>query len=158
MAPQARKCTTASTAKIQPPRRPSPENRKTLLNAEYDRELETAPRARRRVATELRQAGCCTHLVDDAELLVCELVANAVRYGAGPKVAVALERFDGGVWIAVDSDPGETRPVVHEPSELDERGRGLFLVKSYAAAFGNEITPSGAHRTWCLLNDPHPDR
>lgn len=156
LASAARKRTAAGLARLRPPQRAGLEKRKVLVNAEFDRELEMVPRARRCVVTELRRAGC-HHLVDDAELLACELFTNAVRYGAGPQAAITVERGDSDLWIAVESDPGGTSPIVRVASEQDENGRGLFLVKSYSTAFGNEITPSGAHRTWCLLRDPQPD-
>jgi anti-sigma regulatory factor (Ser/Thr protein kinase) len=158
MAPRFRKRTAVGLARLRPSRRDGLEERKTLVNAEFAREAEMVPRARRRVAAELRQAGCHHLLVDDAETLASELVTNAVRYGAGPQFSITVERSRGEFLIAVDSEPGETSPVRRVASAADERGRGLFLVQALSTRWGTEITPRGAHRTWCLLRDSCPDQ
>lgn len=155
---QTQECGAAGLARLQPSRCDGLEERKTLVNAEFAREPEMVPRARKRVVAELRQAGCHHLLVDDAETLASELITNAVRYGAGPTVAIAVERVGGDLSIAVDSEAGETSPVRRVAAAADERGRGLFLVEALSIRWGTEITSRGAHRTWCLLRDSCPDQ
>ncbi len=73
-------------------------------------------------------------LVDDAELVLSELVANASAYGDGP-VVVALRPVDGGVRIEVcDEAHGEVHVVqgaIDRPS-----GRGLLIVDALASRWG----------------------
>ncbi|MFH8802326.1 ATP-binding protein [Streptomyces sp. NPDC017936] len=77
------------------------------------------------------------HLVDTAELIAAELVANAVRHTDGP--AMLRVRHSGGVLRvgAWDSDPEPPDP----PAKFDELtdaedGRGLALVRACADVWG----------------------
>lgn len=79
----------------------------------------------------------------DLALLASELVTNAVRYGAGSEELVELVVWpaDGHYWVAV-SDPGDGRPVVRRPPDVErESGRGLLLVDALAAAWGVRPRP-----------------
>ncbi|MFN8040167.1 MAG: ATP-binding protein [Acidimicrobiales bacterium] len=73
-------------------------------------------------------------LVDDAELVLSELVANAATYGGG-SVVVALRPVEGGVRIEVcdeaHSDVHVVRGAVDRPS-----GRGLLIVDALASRWG----------------------
>ncbi|MEO3845772.1 ATP-binding protein, partial [Streptomyces sp. B22F1] len=82
-------------------------------------------------------------LRDDLQLLVSELVTNAVRHGAQPAgdhlVELLLWPADGHYWLAV-SDPGPGLPALSPapPDAADTAcgGRGLLLVDALAAAWG----------------------
>ncbi|OKI10218.1 ATP-binding protein [Streptomyces sp. CB02923] len=92
------------------------------------------------------------YIADDAELVVSELVTNAVMHSGGRKITVALTLRDGCLRITVgDGTPGNTA-LPTPPEDADEHGRGLFLVQSIAAgqkgAWG--ISGNGA-TTWCDL-------
>lgn len=88
----------------------------------------------------LAQACCGSHeagVVEEAQLLVSELVTNAVRHGAPP---IELQvRCAGGDRLQVrvrDSHPGVPRP---READLDaEGGRGLMLVDLVSDAWGHE--------------------
>ncbi len=72
---------------------------------------------------------------DDAELLVSELVTNAVRHGRSP-ITLHVSPNHRGVYVAV-SDAGEQRPsapatVGHQA----ESGRGLLIVNALAIRWG----------------------
>ncbi|MFJ9099815.1 ATP-binding protein [Streptomyces sp. NPDC102405] len=76
-------------------------------------------------------------LVDTAELLAAELIANAVRHTKGP--AALRVRWSPGVLRigAWDADPEPPEP----PEELEllgeaEQGRGLALVRACADLWG----------------------
>ena len=72
-------------------------------------------------------------LVDSTELIVSELVTNAIRYGAGP-VSLRLVRAES-LWCEV-SDGSNTAPHLRLAADSDEGGRGLFLVRSCSRRWG----------------------
>lgn len=78
-------------------------------------------------------------VVADAELLVSEVVTNAVRHGAG-EVALRLHFAPPSLVVAV-TDAGERMPVVSTtpPGADRSSGRGLFIVDAVADAWG--VTP-----------------
>jgi signal transduction histidine kinase len=65
-------------------------------------------------------------VADLAELIVGELVANALRHGAGP-IEIRLSGAAGGLRIEVHDD-GAGRPVRRQARDEDECGRGLALL------------------------------
>ena len=81
-------------------------------------------------------------LSDDLQLVVSELVTNAVRY-AEPPVELEIEVSDDAVTVAVvDGSPG--RPVPQGCDDPDaEGGRGLHLVDLLAAESGVRPQPPG---------------
>ncbi|MEU2226297.1 SpoIIE family protein phosphatase [Streptomyces sp. NPDC018347] len=79
-------------------------------------------------------------LVDTAELLVSELVTNALRYGEGEiRLRLLLDRtLVCEVW-----DSGLVQPRRRRARDTDEGGRGLQLVGLLSAAWGSRRTPHG---------------
>ncbi|WP_432030558.1 SpoIIE family protein phosphatase [Streptomyces sp. 1222.5] len=79
-------------------------------------------------------------LVDTAELLVSELVTNALRYGEGEiRLRLLLDRtLVCEVW-----DSGLVQPRRRRARDTDEGGRGLQLVGLLSAAWGSRRTPRG---------------
>jgi anti-sigma regulatory factor (Ser/Thr protein kinase) len=72
---------------------------------------------------------------DEVELLVSELVTNAVVHG-GSLVTMELD-CEGPEGIAVSvSDSSPTWPVARHPDPLDEGGRGMELVELISDAWG----------------------
>ncbi|GAA1599140.1 SpoIIE family protein phosphatase [Streptomyces globosus] len=74
------------------------------------------------------------------ELLLSELVTNAVRYGGEP-IQVRLIR--DRTLICEVSDGGSTAPHLRRAAATDEGGRGLFLVAQLSQAWGTRYTPRG---------------
>lgn len=74
------------------------------------------------------------------ELVVSELVTNAVRYAAGP-VRVRLIR-DRTLLCEV-ADTGHTSPHLRHSSEDDEGGRGLFIVAQLVQRWGTRYSGTG---------------
>ncbi|MEU3059282.1 SpoIIE family protein phosphatase [Streptomyces subrutilus] len=74
------------------------------------------------------------------ELILSELVTNAIRYGSAP-VRVRLLR-DRGLICEV-SDGSSTSPHLRYAATTDEGGRGLFLVAQYAERWGVRYTDRG---------------
>jgi anti-sigma regulatory factor (Ser/Thr protein kinase) len=69
--------------------------------------------------------------LDAAELVVGELVANAVRHGAPPFGICVDWNDDPPILCVVDRGPG-MRPLYPAPDTDSERGRGLLLVRALA--------------------------
>ncbi|MDH6575472.1 SpoIIE family protein phosphatase [Kitasatospora sp. MAP5-34] len=79
-------------------------------------------------------------LVDTTELLVSELVTNALRHGRG-EIRLRLLR-DRTVMCEVWDD-GYAQPRQRRAQETDEGGRGLQLVSLLAERWGSRRTPNG---------------
>ncbi|MEU8619067.1 SpoIIE family protein phosphatase [Streptomyces sp. NPDC048623] len=82
-----------------------------------------------------------------AELILSELITNAIRYGTAP-VRVRLLR-DTSLFCEV-SDGSSTAPHLRWAATTDEGGRGLFLVARLALRWGTRYTPEGKV-IWCEL-------
>ncbi|SOD64074.1 Serine phosphatase RsbU, regulator of sigma subunit [Streptomyces zhaozhouensis] len=74
------------------------------------------------------------------ELIISELITNAIRYAGGP-VGVRLIRDEA--LICEVSDPSETQPHLRRARPTDEGGRGLFLVAQLAHRWGSRYTATG---------------
>ncbi|MFJ8013677.1 SpoIIE family protein phosphatase [Streptomyces sp. NPDC096339] len=75
------------------------------------------------------------------ELVVSELVTNAIRYGA-PPVQLRLIH-DKSTLICEVSDTSSTAPHMRRARIFDEGGRGLLLVAQLAQRWGTRHTPVG---------------
>ncbi|MGA5037635.1 SpoIIE family protein phosphatase [Streptomyces capoamus] len=97
------------------------------------------PSVRKRCRQTLREWG-----LDEAafatELIVSELVTNAIRYGS-PPVTVRLLR--GRCLVCEVSDGSGTSPRLRRAATTDEGGRGLFLVAQFAQRWGTRYTGRG---------------
>lgn len=101
----------------------------------------SAGQARRFVDQVLSRWRCGAQL-DDVQLLVSELVTNAVVH-AGSEVEVAVRLLAGSVRIeVVDRAPVDTL-APSAPTDHDEHGRGLLLVETMASAWGVEPLEGG---------------
>ncbi|WP_031070917.1 ATP-binding SpoIIE family protein phosphatase [Streptomyces sp. NRRL S-118] len=95
--------------------------------------------AREAVARRLTAWGL-DHLVFTTELLVSELVTNAVRYAGGP---IGVQLLYEGVLVCEVSDPSNTQPRLRRARSTDEGGRGLFLVAQFTTRWGCRYGQSG---------------
>ena len=93
----------------------------------------TSPAIARRLARE-QIADCDDETTWTVELLVSEVVGNAVVHGAS-HVDVFWQRDDGTLRVEV-VDYGGGVPVMLEPPVWADRGRGLLLVNSLAEQWG----------------------
>jgi anti-sigma regulatory factor (Ser/Thr protein kinase) len=94
----------------------------------------TAPSAARAFA---KRSGCRSHavdLLDDALLLISELVTNSVLHG-GPPIVLAIE-CDGDALHVRVRDGGPTLPVVADAPSGAESGRGITLVDLLSDTWG----------------------
>jgi serine phosphatase RsbU (regulator of sigma subunit)/anti-sigma regulatory factor (Ser/Thr protein kinase) len=113
-------------------------------------ELTSASRARSLIRRPLRRWGL-VELLPTAELLVSELVTNAVRYAQG-KIGLRLIR-EGGLVCEV-MDDSAALPRLRHPDDFDERGRGLQVVSQLAQRWGARRSASGKV-VWCELPLPY---
>lgn len=84
------------------------------------------------------------HLSDMAfvmELVVSELVTNAILYGA-PPIRLLLLR-NAAALISEVSDANHTAPHLWRARTLDEGGRGLLLVAQLTQRWGTRHTADG---------------
>ncbi|MGW0498202.1 SpoIIE family protein phosphatase [Streptomyces sp. NPDC003007] len=116
------------------------------------REPRSVGRAREYARAQLLAWGM-EPLVDTTELLVSELVTNALRYGEGEiRLRLLLDRtLVCEVW-----DSGLVQPRRRRARDTDEGGRGLQLVGLLSAAWGSRRTPRGK-TVWFELPLPGGD-
>lgn len=74
------------------------------------------------------------------ELVVSELLTNAIRYGLPP---IQLRLIHENTLICEVSDTSNTAPHLRRARVFDEGGRGLLLVAHLAQRWGTRHTPSG---------------
>lgn len=113
------------------------------------RELRSVGRARELARNQLL-AWDLDDLVDTAELLVSELVTNALRYGEGE---IRLRLLRDRTLVCEVWDAGLVQPRRRRARDTDEGGRGLQLVGMLSAAWGARRTPRGK-TVWFELSLP----
>jgi serine phosphatase RsbU (regulator of sigma subunit)/anti-sigma regulatory factor (Ser/Thr protein kinase) len=74
------------------------------------------------------------------ELVVSELVTNAIQYAGGP---VELRLIRGSSLICEVTDPSNTQPRLVRATDTDEGGRGLFIVAQCTSRWGCRYRRSG---------------
>lgn len=108
-----------------------------------------AARETRHWAVDLVRAhGAKASAARTVELLVSEVVTNAVKYGAvADAIAISLRCTDGSVTIRV-SDDSTVRPVVRKARPSDLGGRGMELVERLADAWGVDVDARRGKTVW----------
>jgi anti-sigma regulatory factor (Ser/Thr protein kinase) len=111
--------------------------------------------ARRRITTEMRSVGITDDAIDDAALVITELVTNAIRHGSplpGRWLQVTWDLDAGTVEIAVSDGGGsQTRPQATRPSLSALGGRGLEIVDTLSDEWG--VRPPGT-TVWAIIAAP----
>ncbi|WP_330280831.1 MULTISPECIES: SpoIIE family protein phosphatase [unclassified Streptomyces] len=74
------------------------------------------------------------------ELILSELITNAIRYGGEP---ITVRLLHDRTLICEVSDGSSTSPRLRRAKSTDEGGRGLFLVAQFAQRWGTRYTPTG---------------
>ncbi|WP_244375365.1 ATP-binding protein [Streptomyces ficellus] len=103
-------------------------------------------RARADEGTDIRP-----RTVEDARLVVSELVTNVVRHAAGP-CRVDLELAGGMLEISV-SDAYRAAPTAHAPDPGRVGQHGLEIVLALCASVDVEPLPDGKRVRACLVVD-----
>ncbi|THA70883.1 ATP-binding protein [Streptomyces sp. A0642] len=121
--------------------------------------------ARHRMREQLRSHGVPDSVVDDAVLILSELLSNACRHGrplgrhtdvgdGDVRAAWHVDRT-GGLTVEVTDGGGPTRPVPATPSVTARGGRGLNIISALAEEWGVRDDSSGEVTVWVLLHEGH---
>lgn len=108
----------------------------------------TAPRDARHFTVETLQEWGVDAVSDEAELIVSELVTNALRHARSPS-RVALSATDSCLRIEV-ADDGQGGAVRRHAVPEDTGGHGLMLVEAMADRWGAHHD-GHEHVVWCEI-------
>ncbi|MFK0223701.1 ATP-binding protein [Streptomyces vinaceus] len=112
---------------------------------------ERRPRQIRRIVMAWLSFWDLRQHVDEAGLLLSELVTNAFRHGQGN---VQVRMFLTQAYLAFEVRSGSTgAAAVRHADECDESGRGLWLVEEFSDRWGVSSDNAGV---WCTLPIPRP--
>ena len=112
-------------------------------------ELASGSQARAYLRERLPLMGC-VHVLEDAVLLLSELVNNAVVH-AGSGAEVRLRRSDDLLFVEV-RDGGAGGVLRRDAQTHDLGGRGLALLDTVAAQWGADAAGAAGHRVWFQLD------
>ncbi|RAJ88840.1 histidine kinase-like protein [Streptomyces sp. PsTaAH-137] len=110
---------------------------------------------------QLRISGVPEAVVDDAVLILSELLSNACRHGrplgdelAGDGDVRAAWRVDdrGCLTVEVTDGGGPTRPVPATPSVTARGGRGLNIISALADDWGVRDDRRGEVTVWVVVH------
>lgn len=118
--------------------------------------VEAVPEVRRSLVADLQVRGMEPRLVGEAEIVVSELVTNAVRHArplADGTVRVHWKVKGDAVEVEVTDGGGSTAPVPAPRSLWSPSGRGLRIVRSLAHEWG-VVDERGGRTVWVALGGP----
>ena len=105
---------------------------------------------------------------DTAELLVSELVTNAVRFASAPAPVRRHSENAGIIWLSVRHfgeellievyDTDASPPVLTDAAEDAENGRGLLLVDALSQEWSYFFPPGGGKVVYCIIEIPMRQR
>ena len=116
----------------------------------------TSVREARSVLAEPMKRWDLEDLIPTTELLVSELVTNAVRYSRGD---VTLRLVNEKALVCEVLDNSAALPRLRQANGEDENGRGLQVVRQLSQRWGARRTPTGKV-VWCeqpLPGGPGPE-
>ncbi|WP_149181930.1 SpoIIE family protein phosphatase/ATP-binding protein [Streptomyces sp. TRM49041] len=94
----------------------------------------------RAAATERLDAWGLSDMAFTTELVLSELITNAIRYGSAP---VHVRLIHDRVLTCEVADGSSTSPHLRYAATTDEGGRGLFLVSQLSERWGTRYTAQG---------------
>ncbi|HLV75358.1 anti-sigma regulatory factor (Ser/Thr protein kinase) [Actinomadura hallensis] len=113
--------------------------------------------ARRRLSSELADSGVFQTIVDDAAVILSELISNALRHARplpSGQVKVRWQRHDDGVLELEVSDGGAMTEPRRGPGTLSSLGgRGLGIVETLSDGWGVRHDECGT-TVWAVLRAP----
>ncbi|MET9253711.1 ATP-binding protein [Streptomyces sp. NPDC003717] len=118
--------------------------------------------ARHRMRDQLRSGGVTESVIDDAVLVLSELLSNACKHGrplgdvpAGDGSVRAAWRLDAGgrLLVEVTDGGGPTRPAPSTPSVTARGGRGLNIITALSADWGVRNHARGEVTVWVVVHD-----
>ncbi|MCT7355006.1 ATP-binding protein [Streptomyces sp. 15-116A] len=117
--------------------------------------------ARHRMRAQLRAGGVPDSVIDDAVLILSELLSNACKHGrplgdapAGDGDVRAAWRVDqqGRLVVEVTDGGGPTRPAPSTPSVTAHGGRGLNIIAALADDWGVRDEVPGEVTVWVVVH------
>lgn len=123
------------------------------FDLERNRVAGVAEEARALVQTALAAWELLEH-ADIGELIVSELVANAVRHAIGPTIRIQVDRLtDDRVRFSVVDHAPHRLPRLRTPGPSEDSGRGLLLLDVLADRWGYDLVgtarrPPVSKRVW----------
>ncbi|WP_155057305.1 ATP-binding protein [Streptomyces blattellae] len=117
--------------------------------------------ARHRMRAQLRTGGVAESVIDDAVLILSELLSNACKHGrplgdalAGDGDVRAAWRVDrrGRLTVEVTDGGGPTRPAPATPSVTAHGGRGLNIITALADDWGVRDDARGEVTVWVVVH------
>ncbi|MFG2946620.1 ATP-binding protein [Streptomyces adustus] len=118
--------------------------------------------ARHRMRDQLRSGGVAESVIDDAVLILSELLSNACKHGrplgdapVGDGDVRAAWRVDqsGRLTVEVTDGGGPTRPAPATPSVTAHGGRGLNIITALADDWGVRDDARGEVTVWVVVHD-----
>lgn len=116
----------------------------------------SVPRTRRALVEDLRSRAVPTQVVDEAEMVVSELLGNAIRHASAlvdGTVRVHWQVKAGVVELDVTDGGGRTQPKPLHHSTYATSGRGLRIVRSLAHEWG-VLEQEHGRTVWVCLGGP----
>lgn len=131
-------------------------NRGRVRTVRLPAEPSSVPYARRTIVEDLQERDIDPQIVDEAEIVVSELVANSLRHArplADGSIRVQWKVKDGLVEVEVTDGGGPTAPQPLPRSTWTPAGRGLRIVRSVAHEWGVVDDKQGC-TVWAALGGP----
>ncbi|MBV9383260.1 MAG: ATP-binding protein [Streptosporangiaceae bacterium] len=132
-------------------------------SAVTSRPLSPVPEEARNARQFVRELLACwglAELSDDAEVIIGELVVNAVRHGlrtvpsqSPAALRLCMLRRAGEVMLAV-TDPSNEGPRPRQPDWAGESGRGLQIVGALSDVWGWSPIDGHGKAVWAVLRNP----
>jgi anti-sigma regulatory factor (Ser/Thr protein kinase) len=123
------------------------------------RPTSASSRAAREFATTTLRSWGLNELVDDAVVIVSELVTNAVRHGVPPYAAAAgdapikLSMVRQGLFVVfIVTDPSDQDPRMRPADDVCENGRGLHVIEALSRVWGWTPLPGTGKAVWAALS------
>ncbi|HEY0543650.1 MAG TPA: ATP-binding protein [Actinoallomurus sp.] len=122
------------------------------------RPASVSSRTAREFATDTLNSWGLSQLVDDAVVIISELVTNAVRHGVPPYAAAAGDMpiklslvRQGRFLVLIVADPSDQGPELRPADDVCENGRGLHVIEALSHVWG--WTPLGdtGKAVWAAL-------
>ncbi|MFF8729972.1 ATP-binding protein [Streptomyces sp. NPDC015171] len=119
-------------------------------------------KARHRMRAQLRSGGVSESVIDDAVLILSELLSNACKHGrplgdapSGDGDVRAAWEVDarGRLIVEVTDGGGPTRPAPATPSVTAHGGRGLNIITALADDWGVRDDTRGEVTVWALVHE-----
>jgi anti-sigma regulatory factor (Ser/Thr protein kinase) len=133
--------------------------RSCVIEHHYEKEVLAVPASvgvlRDLAERRLARWGAAREFIEDATLVLSELVTNSVDACRGSGLRFAMYAYSGTLVIEVhDSSP--ERPVQRTAGEHDIRGRGLTIVGALSESWGVRQGENGGKCTWARLTVSTP--